>query len=104
MVRADNGNDRVWEVHLFENLRAHDGMDLHLLEFFGRELTGLRNDVLWYGQLADVVENGSGAQSFSFVFAEAKFAGKFDGIDANALEVVTGGLSLGLGGERESVD
>jgi hypothetical protein len=42
-------------------------MDLHLLELLGRELAGFRDDVLGDGELADVVEDGRGAQRLQVV-------------------------------------
>ena len=56
------GTTGYGKSHLFQDLRAHNGMDLHLLELFGGQLAGFRNDVLGNGQLADVVQQSGGAQ------------------------------------------
>ena len=41
VVCADDRHNRIREFDFFQNLRAHQRMDLHLLEFFRRQLAGL---------------------------------------------------------------
>ena len=53
---ADDGHDRVREIHLGQNLRAHRACVFMLLELSRRELAGLVEDVLGHGELADVVQ------------------------------------------------
>ena len=55
MMAAHDGHHRIWELHGFENLRAHRGMDLHLLELLVREFARLVDDELRHSQFADVV-------------------------------------------------
>ena len=104
MVRADDGSDRIRELNALQNLRAHHGMNLHLLEFFRGELAGLGDDVFRHGELADIVQQGGGAQRFHFLFGEAQFFGDFDGINAHALQVIVRSVVLGFDGQGQSFD
>jgi len=69
-------------------------MDFHLLEFFGRQFSGLRNDVLRNGQFTNVMQKRGGAQSLSFVGSQAQIFGKFHGINAHSLKMLMGDLIL----------
>ena len=59
---------RIGEFDLFQNLRAHQRMDLHLLELFGRQAARLGNDVFRDRQFADIVQQGGRLQSVQFVW------------------------------------
>jgi len=48
-------------------------MDFHLLELFRREPAGLVDDVVRNRQLADVVEQGRGAQSIHVLLVQFHF-------------------------------
>ena len=61
-MRPNDGSHRIRELHTLQNLGANYGMDLHLLELFGRELARLRNDRVGHGQLANIVQDRSGLQ------------------------------------------
>src|SRR5580658_310022 len=45
-------------------------MDFHPIEFFRRQLSGLRKYLLWNSQLADVVQHRGGAQRVQFRLAQ----------------------------------
>ncbi len=66
VMRMDNGHNRIRESHLFQNFRPNNGVDFHLLEFFQREFSRLRNNMLRHRELADVVQQGRGLQRFCF--------------------------------------
>ena len=55
MMGADDRHHGTRELHALQNLGANNGVDLHLLEFFRRQFSGLGDDVLRYGQLANVM-------------------------------------------------
>ena len=57
-----------------------------------------------HGQLANIVKHRSGPQRFGFVFRQTQFPREFHGINANALQVLSRGLILGLDGQGESLD
>ncbi len=101
MVRAHDRHHRIRKVNLLQNLRADDGMDFHLLEFFRRQFPRLRNNVLRHGQLSNVVQHRGGAQRFGLVFAQAQFLRQFHGVDPHPLQVFAGGFVLGFNGQRE---
>jgi hypothetical protein len=56
MRTHDAQPDRKFD--LLQQLGAHDRVDLHFLELFGRELSWLRDDVPRHCQLADIVQQG----------------------------------------------
>src|SRR5208282_1014348 len=62
VVGPNNGNNWVRKLDAVENFRADDRMDLHSIEFFGREASGFGEDLLRNGELAYVVEHGRCAQ------------------------------------------
>src|ERR1700734_1072642 len=102
MVRAYDGHYGIRKLDLFQNLSPDDGMDLHLLEFFGREFPRLRDDVFRNRELADVMQNRRSLQGFGFVFVQAKIFGEFHGVNAHPLKMLVGGVVFGFDGEHES--
>jgi hypothetical protein len=60
-------------------------MDLHLVEFLGRETAGLRNDVFGHGELPDIVQERRGFHGSDFGFGELKLFCHFHGVNLDAL-------------------
>ncbi len=56
VMAEDQRRHRIRERHGGDDLRADLRMDADLLELFLRQRSGLRQDVLGHGELADVVE------------------------------------------------
>ena len=73
VVRADDGRDRIGKRDALQDLGPHQGVDLHLFEFFRGQASGLIDDVFGNGQLPNVVEQRRGAQGFDFALGEAQF-------------------------------
>src|SRR5262249_43898799 len=69
--------------------------------FFRVTFSRLGNDVLGHRELADVVQNGGGAQGLGFVFGQAKILGQFHGVDTHPLQVLVGGMVLGFNRQRQ---
>ena len=103
MVRAHDGDDWIGKSHSFQNLGAHQGVDLHLLELFGTEASRLGDDVLGHSEFANVMQQGRGMQGLEFRPVNAQMLGNFDGIDAHALQMFVGGVILGLDGAQVQV-
>ena len=101
VMGAHDGHNRIGKAHAFQNLGADEGMNLHLLEFFGRKTAGLRDDVFGYSKLSDVVQQRCRVQSFEFRTGHAQFLCHFDGIDAHALQVLVGGVVLRFNRQRQ---
>ena len=58
VMSAHDGHDRIGEAYALQNFRADQRVDLHLLELFRGQPSGLRDDVFRNRQLADVVQAG----------------------------------------------
>ena len=71
-MRAHDGRDRIRKLNLLDDLRAHDGMNLHLREFLGRQLAGLRENVFGHRQLSNVVEQRRRLQGLQFFVVQPK--------------------------------
>ena len=56
VVAQDQRCDRIWEGHRGDDFCSHLRMNPNLLELFLRERSGLGQDVLGHGELADVVQ------------------------------------------------
>src|SRR5262249_38426208 len=104
VMRAHDGHYRIRKVHTLKNFRPDDGVDLHFFKFFSREPSGLGDDVLWNGELADIVQQSSGAQSFDFILRKIKFFSYFNGVDAHALQMIMRGLVFGFNGQGQSLN
>ena len=102
VVGPHDRHHRIREAHALQNLRPHHGVDFHLFEFFRRQPSRLRDDVLGHGEFADIVQQRRGLQRFHLRRSYAQFLGDFDGIDPHPLQVVMGGVVLGLDGQRQS--
>jgi hypothetical protein len=79
-------------------------MDFHLLELFRREPAGLVDDVIRHRQLADVVQQGRGAKSIHVLLVQFQFLGYLHGIGAHAVQVLVGGVILGVDGQGQRLD
>jgi hypothetical protein len=87
-----------------QDFGAHQRVDLHLLEFFRSQASGLVDDVFGNRQLADVVQQGGRAQRFDFVFRKTQFLRDLNREYAHALQVPVRGMVLGFDGKREALD
>ena len=79
-------------------------MNLHLLEFFRRQFSRLRNDVLGHRKLSDVVQHRCRLQCLSLVRAQSQFLGQFHGVHAHPLQVLASRFVLGFDGQRQCFD
>jgi hypothetical protein len=79
-------------------------MNLHLLELFGRQTSGLRDDVFGNRQFANVMQQRRGVQRFQFRASHAQFLGYFNGINPNPLQVFVRGLVFGFDGQRQRLN
>ena len=104
MVGSHNRHHRVREANALKNFRAHHGMDLHLLELFRSQPSGLRNDVFRYGQLADIMQQRRGVERLEFGTFYAQFLGYLNGIDANPLQVIVSSLVFGFDGQGKGLN
>ena len=104
MVGAHNGSHGVGKRHLLQNLRPHDGVNLHLLEFFGSEAAGLVDDVVGNRQFSNIVQKSGGPQGIQVLGAQFHILGDLDGIGAHTMQVGMGGVVLGVDGQRQSLD
>ena len=104
VVRADNRRHGIGKRDALQNLRAHQGMHLHLFELFRREFSGLVDDLFRDGEFPDIVQQGGRPQSFDLAFRQLQFFGHGYGISAHALQVSVRGLVLGLDGQRQGLD
>src|SRR5207247_7717758 len=67
MMAEDQRCDRIGKRHAADDFGADLRMDADLLELFLRQRTWLREDVLGYRQLADIVEQRSGLDALNLV-------------------------------------
>jgi len=68
-------------------------VNLHPLKFDLGKLVGLGNDVLWNGQLPDVMEQRRGMQRLKFGTGQSHATGGFGGVDADPAQVtMLGGI------------
>ena len=104
VMRAHDRNHRIREFHLFQNLRADQRMDLHLLELFGSQPAGFRDDVFGHRQFADIVQQSGCLQGIELVLTQPDFLADLGGIDADALQMVGRCGVLGFDGKRECFD
>ena len=103
-MSAHDRHHGIREAHPLQNLRAYQGVNFHLLELFRRQPAGFRDDMFGHGQLADVVQQCGGMQRFQIASLHPQFFGDFDGINADALQVIVGCLVLGFNGQRQGLD
>ena len=80
------------------------GMDADLLELLLRERTGLRQDVLGHGELADVVQQRRGLDALDFVARHPQRARQARGVDLDAADVALRGVILRVDRQRERFD
>ena len=104
VVRADNRHHRIGKADALQDLRSDYRVNLHLLELFRGKPARFRNDVFGNGQLANVVQEGGGLQSFHRLRRDVQIFRDFDGINAHALQVIVGGVVFGLNSERQGFD
>ena len=67
VVRAHDRHDRIGKLDFFQNLGAHQRVDLHLFELFRSQFAGLGNDVFGNGEFADIVQQRGGLERFEIV-------------------------------------
>ncbi len=101
---SDDGHDRIREVDAFQNLGADQRVGFELFELFAGEFAGLGDDVFGDGQFADVVEQGGGLQRLQVLSGYAEFTAEFHGVDLDALQVVVGGMVLGVNRQCQSLN
>src|ERR1700691_252497 len=104
MVSADNRHNGVRKANSLQNLRSNHGMNLHLLELFRRQPSGLRDDMFRDRQLADIMQKSRGMQSFQFSPGHAQFFRDFDSINPDALQVIVGGLVFSFDSQRQGLN
>jgi hypothetical protein len=102
VARANYGSDWILELNPFQNLRAHHGMDLHLLEFFRGEFAGLGNYTFRNGKLANIVQHGRRLQWFHFEVGELQLFCDFGSVDMHTLQMIVHGLILRIDDQREA--
>src|ERR1035437_131762 len=104
VVRFDDGHDGTREADAVQDLGADNGMDFHLLEFFGGHLAGFGEDVLRDRQLTDIVQQSGRSQPIQLQVGKVHiFSDLFD-IGPDAPQVLVGGMVLRLDGERQGFD
>src|SRR4029077_12254508 len=89
-------HDRIRKVNLLQNLRPDDRMNLHLLEFFRRQLSRLGDDVLRYRKFSYVMKYGRGLQVLLLVLTQTEFLGDFHGVNAYPLQMFAGSCVFGF--------
>ncbi len=104
VMRANDGNHRIGELHTFQNFGADDGMDLHLVELFRSQAAGLGNDVLRHREFADIVQDGSGLQSLFLFARKTEFARDFPRVDLHPRQVIVSGVVLGFDRQGQRFD
>ena len=101
---AHDWHDRIRETNALQNLGADQRMNLHLLEFFRREAAGLRDDVFRHGKFSDVVQQRGSVQRLKFRPNYTQFFGYFNGIDADALQVLVRRVIFGFNRQRQGLN
>ncbi len=79
-------------------------MDFHFLEFLRRQLARLRENMLRYCQLSDIMQQRGRPQGIQFGFVQTHFFADLNGIVLHAAEMLVGGLVLGFNRQRERLD
>ncbi len=79
-------------------------MDLDLFEFLGRQLAWLGNNLLGYGQLADVVQERGRPQGLHLGGRQSQVFGDFHGINTNTSEMIVSRVVLGFNGQCQRFD
>ncbi len=103
MAPDDRGHG-VRKGHGREDLGSNLGMDPDLLELLRRQRTGLGEDVLGYGELPDVVEEGRGLDPLNLDVRHAQGACEPCRIRLHAPDVIGCCLVLRVDGECERLD
>ncbi len=94
MVRAHDGHNGIRELDAIQYLRANDRVNLHFLELFRSEAAGLGENVLRYGELANVVEHRGGANGVQLVVIQAKLLGNLDRVNLDSAQMIVSGVIL----------
>jgi hypothetical protein len=94
VVVANDWDDRIREVDLFENLRADGRVNLHPLELGRGEFARLVQDVIGHGQLAHVVQQRARLQGFDLGRRQAEDAAQARCVNLHAADVAVGRLIL----------
>ena len=104
VVRFHDGRHGIREIHLLENLGAHQRMDFHLLEFLRRQFTGFGDDVLRHGQLPDVMQQRGGSEGVQLFFGKAHLLADLDRIMLHPPEMLVSSLILGFNRQSQRFD
>ena len=79
-------------------------MNADLVKFFRRQRARLGEDVLRYGELADVVQQRRGLDAADVVLGHAERAREANRVHLDAADMVVRGLILRVDGERQRFD
>ncbi len=104
VMRTHDWSDGIRELHPLQYFRAHDGMDLHLFEFFRSQRAGLGDNVLGNRQFADVVQQRRRAERLHLVGRKTQPFGYFNGVDAHTLQMIVRGMVFGLNRQRQGLN
>ncbi len=104
VMAVDDRRDRIGKRHRRDNLGAHLRMHLHPLELFVGQRTGLRQDVLRHGELADVVQQRRRPDALDVGRRHAHDARQPSGMHLDATDARGRRLVLGVDGQRQRLD
>src|SRR5229473_1728351 len=103
-MRAHDGHDGIRELDAIQYLRAHDRVNLHLLELFSCEAPRLRENVLGNSELTDVVQHGGRANGIQLSFVQPEFLGNLDRINLYPAQVIVCGVILRFNRKGKRLD
>ena len=102
---ADDRDNGIRELDLFQNLRPDQRVDLHFVELFRRQTPGFRNDVFGHGQLADIVKQSRRLQRVEFTSGLIPSSLPISvAVHPDALQMVGCGGVFSFNGKGQSLD
>ena len=96
VVRADHGKDVAEGFQRGADLLADEGVRLHDAALLRAERTGLEQDLIRHGHLADVVNHAAALQSEALVLGQTELLGKRGRVARDAFAMPGGVGVLGL--------
>src|SRR2546428_9276984 len=101
MVRANHVGEREGESDGLENLDSNARMDAHLLGLLASEGARLAQNMLGYGELADVVQERSSLERLELRIGDPHVAAQLHRVGLHAPDVSLRRSILGVDGERQ---